>query len=241
VTPHAWLSRADRLDFPVEMIFDLDPPEAGDARVRPTALRLGALLHELGLPAFAKTSGSRGYHVVVPLDGAADYDLVRDFSQDVAALLARAHREHLTTEVRKRRRGGRILIDTLRNAYAHTAVPPYAVRARPGAPVAMPVDWAELEDPTMQPQRYTLRDVPTLLLTRADPWRALSRSAVSLAAARPRLDELLAEHRPQRVKIPRRTTPQDELQGVGHEAGSKPSVKSRGLSRQRQSTNSPPR
>jgi DNA primase len=114
------------------------------------------------------------------------------------------------------------------------------VRALPGAPVAMPVEWAELEDPTMHPQRYVLRDVPTLLLTRADPWHALARSAVALADARPRLAALLAEHRPRRVRIPRRTTPQDE-QGAGRVAGNKPSVKSRARSRQRQSINSPPR
>lgn len=213
ITPHAWLSRQDRLDQPDQMIFDLDPPEANDPRVRHATLRLGALLAELGLPAFVKTTGSRGYHVLVPLDRDRDFDAVRDFANAVAELLAQAHGEHLTTEQRKRERRGRILVDTLRNAYAHTAVPPYAVRARPGAPVATPITWEELADPAMHPQRFTLRDVPERLERLEqrddDPWRDLARRAVTLDGAQERLDVIAAEAGAPRRRVPR-TTPSGE-------------------------------
>ncbi|HEU4699007.1 MAG TPA: non-homologous end-joining DNA ligase [Gemmatimonadales bacterium] len=239
ITPHAWLSRVDDLEHPDQMIFDLDPAGTDDPLVRPAALRLGALLHELGLPAFVKTSGSRGYHVVVPLDRSADYDTVRTFAQDTAALLARVHGAHLTTEVRKRQRRGRILIDTLRNAYAHTAVPPYAVRARRGAPVALPLAWEELEDPAMHPQRFPLREVPGLLARREDPWRAMATTRAALRPARARLDALLAEHGPARERIPRRIGPAGpDPSGT---AGAKPSVRSPALTRQRQAFPGPPR
>lgn len=204
ITPHVWLARAGDLEHPDQLMFDLDPPGADDPRVRHATLRLGALLAELGLPSFVKTSGSRGYHVVVPLDASAGFDTVRAFAEDVGTLLARHHARHLTTEMRKAARRGRILVDTLRNTYAHTAVAAYAVRARQGAPVACPVPWSELEDPAMRPDRYRLRDLARMLEGREDPWRDLARRATGLTAARARLDALLAESRPSRRAAGRR-------------------------------------
>jgi bifunctional non-homologous end joining protein LigD len=237
ITPHVWLSRSPRLEQPDRMIFDLDPESAGDARVRHAALRLGALLRELGLVPFVKTSGSRGFHVEVPLRAEAEFDAVRHFADAVAGLLARHHAEQLTVETRKRQRRGRIYLDTLRNAYAHTAVPPFAVRARRGAPVALPVSWEELEE-GVTPDRFRLRDVPELLAGRADPWRGWDRSAADLGGARERLDALLAEH-----GSPRRPVARDSA-AVGdrpreHTAADKPSVRSPSLSRNR--TRRPPR
>lgn len=187
ITPHAWLSRAGQLEYPDQMVLDLDPTEAEGDQLRGAAAAAGALLVELGLTPFLKTTGSRGYHVVVPLDGRLDFDMVRAFAHDVAEVLARRHPAELTSETRKAKRGGRIYIDTLRNAYAHTAVPAYAVRARAGAPVATPIDWEELADPAMHAARFTIRNV---LDRRQDPWAGFRRSARGLTRAREKLDEM---------------------------------------------------
>jgi bifunctional non-homologous end joining protein LigD len=192
ITPHAWLSRRDQLDSPDQLVFDLDPPDQDPEGVRNAARTLGELLRELELVPFLKTTGSRGYHVLVPLDRREDFEAVRGFAQEVAALLVQRHPKQLTVEGRKAKRGKRIYLDTLRNAYAHTAVPAYAVRARPKAPVATPIGWDELEDRAMHPARYTIRDLPTRLSDHPDPWPDLRRRARGLASARRRLKELSA-------------------------------------------------
>jgi bifunctional non-homologous end joining protein LigD len=190
ITPHVWLSRIGRLRRPDQLVFDLDPPDAMLHQVGAAARRVGELLEAVGLVPFLKTTGSRGYHVVVPLDERSTYDTVRDFANRAAELLVHRHPDLFTVAARKAARGERIYIDTLRNAYGHTVVPPYAVRARPRAPVATPIAWEELDDPAMHAARFTLRDVPDRLATHADPWRGWRRSARALAPARARLVRL---------------------------------------------------
>ena len=133
ITPHVWTSRADRLDRPDRMIFDLDPPDEGADfdHIREGALAMGELLRELGREPYAMTSGSRGIHVVAPLRRTAVHDVVRERAREIAEELAARHPERLTTAWRKAKREGRILIDTARNTYAQTTVAPYAVRASP--------------------------------------------------------------------------------------------------------------
>src|SRR5699024_10731925 len=144
VTPHVWLSRADALDHPDQMVFDLDPPDAGGPGVHRAARHLKRLLEDLDLRSYVKTSGSRGFHVLVPLDRRWSFDQVRAAAQDLAAVLVHRHPGELTVEQRKDKRGSRVFVDVLRNAYAQTIVPPYAVRPRQGAPVATPLDWGEV-------------------------------------------------------------------------------------------------
>jgi bifunctional non-homologous end joining protein LigD len=194
ITPHAWLSRRDRLDRPDRLIVDLDPSGDDDpAGVRRAARELGDLMREIGLEPFAMTTGSRGFHVVVPLQRRQDFDAVRAFARDLARLAAARDPDHLTVEQRKAKRGGRIFLDVMRNTYAHTAVAPYAVRARPGAPVATPLRWQELSKPTTRPDRWTLRTLPRRIERDGDPWSAIRSSARTLGAPRRRLRELLAE------------------------------------------------
>ena len=191
ITPHAWTSRADRLDRPDRLIVDLDPSDGSAADdVRSAAADVGDLLRELDLEPFAMTTGSRGFHVVVPLQRRADHATVLAFARDLAGLIADREPERFTIEQRKAKRGGRILLDVLRNAYAHTAVAPYAVRARPAAPVATPLRWEELADPATRPDRWTLRDVPGRVEEHGDPWAAIGDAARSLGAARRKLDAL---------------------------------------------------
>jgi bifunctional non-homologous end joining protein LigD len=194
VTPHAWLSRSDRLEHPDRMIFDLDPRDGADPDVIDAARQIGGLLRELGLTSWPMTTGSRGYHLMVPLQRRADFDTVRAFARGAAALAAARDPELFTTEQRKAKRRGRILIDVMRNAYAHTAVAPYAVRARPGAPVATPLHWEELGDATMRPDRFTLRDVPVRLAEQGDAWEGVAAHAQTLSTARRKLSQALCEH-----------------------------------------------
>ncbi len=193
ITPHTWLSRIDRPDRPDRLVFDLDPPGEDFAAVRSAARRVRELLDELELAAGVQTTGSRGLHVVVPLDRTADFDATRRFAADAAELLARRHPDELTDRQRKSQRRGRLFVDYLRNAIGQTAVPPYAVRALPGAPVAAPLDWDELGIARMGPRRYTVRNIFRRLARKQDPWRLLDRRATELAAARGKLDKLLDE------------------------------------------------
>jgi bifunctional non-homologous end joining protein LigD len=186
ITPHVWLSRKDRIRQPDRLVFDLDPSVHDFAAVRRAARQLGELLRELGLEPFAMTTGSRGLHLWVPLRRGPEFPEVRDFAHDVGQLMAERHPKALTMEFRKAKRGDRLLIDVNRNAYAQTAVPPYAVRPRPGAPVATPLEWHELSDSRLRPDRFTVRNVFRRLSAKGDPWKGMGPPA-GLAAARKRL------------------------------------------------------
>lgn len=187
ITPHAWLSRSDRLVRPDRMIIDLDPSVDRPAEVRRAALVIGDLLRELGLAPWAMTTGSRGYHVLVPLQRRLGFDDVRAFARDLAAVALRREPKLFTTEQRKAKRAGRVLIDVARNAYAQTAVAPYAVRARPGAPVATPLHWEELSDSSTRADRWTLKTIPGRLQQDGDPWARVRARPATLTAARRRL------------------------------------------------------
>ncbi|MEU2681014.1 non-homologous end-joining DNA ligase [Streptomyces sp. NPDC007107] len=193
ITPHRFLSRADRPDRPDRMVFDLDPSGDDFGTVRTAALRLRTLLDELELPAAVMTTGSRGLHVVVPLDRRAPFDEVRDLAHRISGLLAARHPETLTTAPRKQARGGRLYLDVQRNAYAQTAVAPYAVRARPGAPVAAPLTWAEVEDARIHARSFTT--VSVLDRLGDDPWRNAFRHPRAARAALRRLESLESGHR----------------------------------------------
>ncbi|MFF3417827.1 non-homologous end-joining DNA ligase [Streptomyces sp. NPDC002698] len=188
ITPHRFLSKADRPDHPDRLVFDLDPPGDDFAAVRTAALLLRETLEQLRLPSAVMTTGSRGLHVLVPLDRSASFDDMWAFAADVAELLAAGHPDSLTTEVRKEAREKRLYLDVQRNAYAQTAVAPFAVRARPGAPVAAPVSWTEVEDGDIGARSFTLRDISARL--EDNPWRNAFRRGRSLGGARRRLDRL---------------------------------------------------
>lgn len=190
ITLHIWQSRADRPGHPDRMVFDLDPEEEDFDAVRAGARHLRAALEETGLPSWVMTTGSRGLHVVVPLDRRADYGQVFGFSRGVAELVVRRYPERFTTEFRKKDRDGRVFVDVLRNRYAQTAVAPWSVRGRPGAPVAMPISWEELEEEDMGPRRFDLRNAPDRVA--GDAWAGIRRRARSLTAPAKKLRRLLA-------------------------------------------------
>jgi bifunctional non-homologous end joining protein LigD len=192
ITPHAWLARADRPGNPDQLIFDLDPADGDFATARRAARELRELLAETGLPSLVKTTGGKGLHVHVALDRTADFSRVRDFARGIAQVLVTRDPKRYTIEQRKNARQGRLYLDIMRNAYGQTAVPPYAVRARPGAPVAMPLDWNELDDRRIRGDTFTLRTIPCRLEQDGDPWQH-GRRGRSLTKPQRRLDELRAE------------------------------------------------
>jgi bifunctional non-homologous end joining protein LigD len=188
ITPHVWTSRAPDLYRPDLCVFDLDPPgEVGEA-LRAAALALRDLLGELGLACWVKTSGSKGFHIAVPLDGALGFDEVARFAHRVAARLVERDPIHLTQEFLKADRGGRILIDTGRNGYSATFAAAYAVRARPGAPVSAPCTWQEIERREVGPRSFALRDMPTRVAAVGDLWSDMVRAGISIDSAIERLD-----------------------------------------------------
>lgn len=191
ITPHIWLSKADALDYPDRLIFDLDPSTKDFELVRTAALELKDFLEDLGLKSFVMTTGSRGLHVVIPLKRKDDFDTVRDFARDLATYMAENDPDHLTVEVRKEKRHGRVFIDYLRNAFGQTGVAPYAVRPIEGAPVATPLHWHEVEDPHLTPQKYTINNVLEKLKKDGDPWKGINKSARSIRDARKQLDRLM--------------------------------------------------
>lgn len=188
ITPHAWLSRTDAIHKPDRIIWDLDPSEGGRfADVRAAARDLGDLLRGIGLEPFAMVTGSRGIHVVTPIRRGPHNEDGREFARAVSAVLAENSPRTLTTEFFKEKRGARIFLDTARNTYAQTTVPAYAARARPRAPVAAPLRWAELSDSRLKPDRWTIKTMPRRLDEAGDAWEGFRGSARALGPAAKKL------------------------------------------------------
>lgn len=191
ITSHIWLSQVDKLDYPDKMIFDLDPPGEDFEPVRFAARVLRDVLDEVELDSFLMTTGSRGLHVVIPLDRSADFDTTREFARDLVNVLAEQEPDRLTTEVRKDQRKERLFLDYLRNSYGQTSIPPYSLRARAGAPVAAPLDWEELNNPDLVSQTYNISNIFRRLGQKEDPWKDIFSHAQKLESHRKLLDKLM--------------------------------------------------
>ena len=184
ITPHMWLSKIDRLDYPDQIIFDLDPSGSTIKKfstVCEVALILKKLLENIGLTPFVMTTGSKGLHVRVPIKREYSYDAVRAFAQEIADAAIELDPKRMTREMRKDKRGNRVFIDILRNSFGATAVIPYAVRAHPKAPVATPLEWEELQNPTLTSQKYTIATIFARLKTKDKVWHDFHKHAQSLS------------------------------------------------------------
>jgi bifunctional non-homologous end joining protein LigD len=187
ITPHVWTSRVPDLDRPDLCVFDLDPSRDEPEILRRAVLAVRDLLNELGLRSWVKTSGSKGFHIVVPLDGECGWGDVETFAHRAGAVLVARDPEHLTQEFAKADRGGRIFVDTGRNGPGATFAAAYAVRARPQAPVSAPCRWDEVERGLVRPGTFTLRAMAARVATTGDPWADLWEQRCSLRPALPRL------------------------------------------------------
>lgn len=166
---HTWGSRVDELEKPDVMVFDLDPDEGMDlSRVRQGVLDIRSILNELSLNSYLKTSGGKGYHVVVPLKPVVTWDAFHDFAKRVAEVMEQKWPDRYTSNVRKAKRTDKIFIDWIRNGRGATSIAPYSIRARKGARVSMPIAWDELD--TVAPDGITMADA--ILRARGnDPWK----------------------------------------------------------------------
>jgi bifunctional non-homologous end joining protein LigD len=182
VTPHVWTARAPTLMYPDVCLFDLDPLDDDQPRLRNAALSVRALLSELGCESWIKTSGSKGFHIAFALDGKSDYGKVARFGHSVGRELVERDPKNFTQEFYKADRGGRILIDTGRNEFGATYAAPYAVRPRPSAPVSAPCTWDEIETGDVKPGSLTLRSIPPRLDRVGDLWGKMLTSSCALPA-----------------------------------------------------------
>ena len=190
ITQHVWISRVPDLYYPDICVFDLDPSTDDAAAVRQAALGLRDLLDELGLPSWVKTSGSKGFHIVVPLDGKSKMDDVARFANHVGRVFVSLAPDHLTQEFSKVDRKGRIYIDTGRNGYSATFAAAYTVRAKRGAPVSAPCTWEEIEKGTVNPGTFTLTNMPARIKKAGDLWADMLRKKRSLTKPIDRLKRL---------------------------------------------------
>lgn len=183
---HSWLSNSKHIHKPTKLVFDLDPSSILHSNITKTdlaSLRFGAralknMLEQNGLNPFLMTTGSRGYHVVVPLLPTSSFEQVHVYAHHCAQTLVNAYPDLFTIEMNKKKRGKKVFIDYLRNAYGQTSVACYSLRALEGAPIATPLDWHELSKTT--PQQYTIKNIFRRLAKKNDPWKDFEKSAEKL-------------------------------------------------------------
>lgn len=186
---HGWLSPASALDCPDRFVVDIDPPDGVQlSELRSVARKVRDLFDAVGLTPFVQATGGKGFHVTAPLDGGDDYEIVRPFARELAKRLVHDDPDRLTVEQRKASRGDRIFLDVNRNAYGQTAIVPYSPRARTGAPVATPLEWAELG--RSEPAGHRIGSVEKRLARKADPWRDITEYAGSARRARAQLEKV---------------------------------------------------
>jgi bifunctional non-homologous end joining protein LigD len=173
ITPHVWTSRVPKIMKPDVCIFDLDPSDNDADKLRAAALLLRDALAERGLRSWVKTSGSKGLHIAVPLEAKADYGAVASFAHRLGEQLVERDAGNLTREFLKADRGKRILVDTGRNEYGATFAAAYAVRPKPGAPVSAPCTWEEIENGSVGPRTFTLRNMQARVAKLGDAWGEL--------------------------------------------------------------------
>jgi bifunctional non-homologous end joining protein LigD len=177
---HPWLSRIDAIHRPDKLIIDLDPPGNDFEIVRQVGLMIFDFFDRHGITIFIMTTGSKGIHLMIPLDGKSDFDAVRAVATSLADRMVDEHGDVLTLELRKEKRNGKLFFDIKRNAYGQTAVAPYSVRPIEGAPVATPIDRDELARRSLDARSYTIKNVLRRLSQKKDPWSGYKRHAIGL-------------------------------------------------------------
>ena len=190
ITHHVWTSRAADLNHPDVCVFDLDPSDDNVADVRAAAIGMRDLLAELGVPSWVKTTGSKGFHIVVPLDGKTTMGAAARFAGAVGSFFISLAPDRLTDEFSKIDRHGRIYVDTGRNGYHSTFAAAYTVRARPGAPVSAPCTWEEIESGAVGPRSFTLLNMAERIATTGDLWSDMARRGRGLTKATTKLQTL---------------------------------------------------
>jgi len=190
ITHHVWISRVPDLHYPDLCVFDLDPSKDDVKSVRAAAVGLRELLDKLGLPSWIKTTGGKGFHIVVPIDGKTSVGDVVRFANAVGTFFVSLAPDQLTQEFSKVDRRGRIYMDTGRNGYSATFAAAYTVRAKPGAPISAPCTWEEVERGKVSPDSFTLRNMSARITKVGDLWRELHKRGRSLKQPMEKLRKL---------------------------------------------------
>jgi len=173
---HSWLSLAGAPDCPDKMIIDLDPSGENFDQVQQAARVLHDELDELSVRSFVMTTGSKGLHVIIRLDGKEHFEESRIAARALGETMIKNHPSLFTLEPYKKDREGKLYFDIQRNAYAQTGIAPFSLRPKKGAPVATPLDWDEALSGSMTSDKYTLSNLLRRLGQKDDPWKEYNRS-----------------------------------------------------------------
>jgi len=190
LTSHIWLSKIEKPNYPDKLIFDLDPSDEDFSKVKYAAKVIKDFFEKLKVSTFVMTTGSSGLHVVIPIKPELTFEEVLNLSQAMASYLEKQHPEDFTTQTRKNKRGKKIYLDVMRNAYGQTSVAPYSLRARPQAPVATPLDWKEVSS-LESSAKYTLANIFKRLAQKKDPWEKIYEQAVSIKELKEKFEDFL--------------------------------------------------
>lgn len=189
---HITLSQSKKINNPDRLIFDLDFNGKDFSKVKQAAFDLKVILEEeLQLKSYVMTTGSKGLHIWVPIRPTMEFDQVREFAKNVAALLVSRNPKDYTLELKKSKRRGRVFIDYLRNGLAQTAVAPYSIRATPEATIAMPLNWNQLKKASIEPKTFTLKNIKKYLSKNKNPWTGIRSKSQGLSKAIKKLSLLL--------------------------------------------------
>jgi bifunctional non-homologous end joining protein LigD len=191
ITFHLGLSKVDKIHYPSYLVFDIDP-STEDLKLLKTVLkRIKELLDYLDLQSFIQTTGSRGFHIYIPLKRNHTFHKAHDFSKQVATYLANEYAQEITMEQSKAKRDKRVFIDYARNSYGITTVGPYSIRAKEGAPVATPLHWEELNNKDLRSQTFHIKNIFNRLKEIKEPWAGMLKLGFSLDPCQYKLDQLL--------------------------------------------------
>lgn len=180
VTFHLGLSTIDKINYPRYLLFDLDPSSEDLGLLKKVALRVKELSESLGLGSFIQTTGSRGFHIYIPLKRELSFEPVHSFAKEFASYLAEQYPDEITIEQSKEKRDVRIFIDYVRNSYGLHAVGPYSVRTKENAPIATLLHWSELKNKELTSQTYTIKNIFDRLDNMDDPWKDILKAQYSL-------------------------------------------------------------
>lgn len=173
---HSWLSSIQQIEKPDKIIFDLDPDNNSLQDIQTIAKTIKFIIEEQKLNPFIMTTGSKGYHIAIPIQPKHSFEKIHEFAKSIAQIVAQQHPKICTSDISKEQRRNKVFIDYLRNSYGQTSVAPYSLRALPKAPIATPIEWNELSKTL--PQKYTIKNIFKRLSHKQDPWKDFANDAL---------------------------------------------------------------
>jgi bifunctional non-homologous end joining protein LigD len=178
---HLSLAKSSHPYKPVIMVFDLDPSQDNFKKIKKAALIFHDFFESLEIPNFPLLTGSKGLHVIVPLDGNSNFKKVKSIAEKIQSIIIKNNSDLFTKNIRKNKRANKVFIDILRNDYGQTSISPYSVRAIKGAPIAAPITWYELKDKNINSQSYNIKNIFARLGQIKQPWQNFFKKGISIS------------------------------------------------------------